>query len=205
MNINEIYIVQDNILKRMKTTPVKYPITRTSLSTHQMYSGTSHFFLPELYRGKLPHAIYFFMLQNEQHMGAYDNNPFSLQHYGLSEIQLSMTGFPYPSEPLRFDFAKSDVTHGYRWYLDNIGILDNDEEASVSALQYRSGFFMIPFDLSPTLNNSDIPHQPEEGVISATLRFSQALNHTLTIVTYAIYHNLITVDNMGEVFLDFAV
>lgn len=58
---------------------------------------------------------------------------------------------------------------------------------------------------SHTLNNSAVPHKAEEGHISATLRFEKALNHTLTIVTFATFHNVVTVDSLGEVFLDFAV
>ena len=37
----------------------------------------------------------------------------------------------------------------YRWFLDNIGIGDNDCDVGISAEKYRTNLFTLPFDLSP--------------------------------------------------------
>ena len=39
--------------------------------------------------------------------------------------------------------------NAFRWFLDNVGILDNNCDIGISAEEYRSNLFMIPFDLSP--------------------------------------------------------
>ena len=67
------------------------------------------------------------------------------------EAHITVNGFPYPSEPVRMNFTanKIDCMNAFRLFLDNVGILDNDCDIGISAEEYRSNLFMIPFDLSP--------------------------------------------------------
>ena len=122
--------------------------------------------------GRLPRAIYVFFLENSQIVGTINKNPFVFKNYDVSESHISISGFPYPSEPIRTNFTPNqmDVMPAFRWFLDNVGktnltlslystfkfirnfkkgISDNDCDIGVTASEYASNLFMIPFDLSP--------------------------------------------------------
>lgn len=67
------------------------------------------------------------------------------------ESYITINGFPYPSEPIRTNFTanKNDIMGAFRWFLDNVGILENDCDIGISVEEFKSNLFMIPFDLSP--------------------------------------------------------
>ena len=92
-----------------------------------------------------------FFLENSQIVGSISKNPYIFKNYDVMEAHITVNGLPYPSEPVRMNFTtnKIDCMNAFRWFLDNVGILDNDCDVGISAAEYRSNLFMIPFDLSP--------------------------------------------------------
>ena len=92
-----------------------------------------------------------FFLENAQIVGSISKNPFVFKHYNIMEAHITVNGFPYPSEPIRTYFTPTriDSMNAFRWFLDNVGILDNDCDIGISAEEFRSNLFMIPFDLLP--------------------------------------------------------
>ena len=74
-----------------------------------------------MFNARLPRSIYIVFLNNKQYPGAYNVNPFVFQSYNLREASVNLNGFPYPAQPLKFDFEAGEIREGYRWFLDNIG------------------------------------------------------------------------------------
>ena len=141
-----------NSLEKYKNSGlVQYPITRNVIRTHQIHSGTSRIEINNIFRDRLPRALYVFFLENAQIVGSISKNPFIFKHYNVMEAHITINGFPYPSEPIRSDFSagRIDSMNAFRWFLDNVGILDNDCDIGITAEEFRSNLFMIPFDLSP--------------------------------------------------------
>ena len=141
-----------NSLTRYKNNGlVQYPLTRNVIRTHQIHSGTSRIEINNIFRDKLPRALYVFFLENAQIVGSISKNPFIFKAYNVMDSHITVNGFPYPSEPIRTNFTtnKLDIMGAYRWMLDNIGLLENDSEIGITSNEYATNLFMLPFDLSP--------------------------------------------------------
>ena len=66
---------------------------------------------------------------------------------------LTISGFSYPAESIKYNMTNLEHMPGYRWFLDNIGIGAEDTDIGVSVEEYYKNLFLIPFDLSPRGDN----------------------------------------------------
>ena len=185
--------ISANLTRKLSTSTVTYPFTRSVVRSFQVHSGTSHISINNILRGKLPRAVYFVFLENSQTMGAIDRNPFVFLNHDIMEASLNISGFPYPSEPVKYNFGEGDIMPGYRWFLDNIGIGDSDTDIGMTAEQYTTSYFLLPFDLSPRGDNGLQPHVTKEGVISLSVVLRTALSEPLTVLAYSVYENTVEV------------
>ncbi len=137
--------------------------------------------------------MYFVFLENGQTSGLITKNPYAFVNRDLMEASVSISGYPYPAEPVKFDFNRGNVMPGYRFFLDNIGVVDNDCDVGVSAEEYCSSYFIMPFDLTPLGDNGLQPHKPSEGTLTfnATLRTPTEI--PLTVLVFGCFENCIEV------------
>ena len=113
--------IANKIEQKQNHSPVYYPITRSIIRKFQIHAGVSLIYIPNMFNARLPRSIYIVFLNNKQYPGAYNVNPFVFQSYNLREASVNLNGFPYPAQPLKFDFEAGEIREGYRWFLDNIG------------------------------------------------------------------------------------
>ena len=216
--------------KSLQTKPAVYSFTRNVLRTFAVHSGVKHiewnnifigketciyylyysitcfFFLYiiiYLFIGQLPTALYFILLDNDQISGSIDTNPDTWLDYGCNRAHLIINGYTHPADSVRYDKSTKNIFNGYRWFLQNIGIGQSNDDVEISMDKYYKDKFVIPFDLSHRGDCGFMAQANENGTVSYRCEFSTATTKPLTLLVLASFDSNILVDKDKNVKMDY--
>ena len=170
--------------KALENSTAKYPIKRVVCKTFaipQNYLDVNH---EKLFSGQLPTRIVVGLVDNRAFNGDRARNPFNFHHYSLSEISLYLDGQQqYALKPLQPNFGDGLYVRTYNTLFAGTCKLNRDE----------GNFISYHFSL--------VKH----GSVRLAMKFSEALPHTVSVIAYAEFDNIIEIDRDRNLLLDFGV
>ena len=190
--------------KTLERGTAKYPIRRVvgkSFTIPQNYLDVSH---EKLFSGQLPTRIVIGLVSNQAFNGHVKRNPFNLQHFGLSEIGLYLDRQQqYALKPIQPDYERGQYIRAYNSLFAGTGKIYKDEGLDITREDYANGYALYAFDLTADLGEDDHFSLLRQGSVRLGLKFSAALQTTVTVVAYAEFENVIEVDRDRNVIFDF--
>ena len=84
------------------------------------------------------------------------------------------------------------------------GRLFHDEGLMIDRLDFPQGNCLYAFDLSPDLTDDEKFDLLRTGSVRLQLKFSEQLEHPITLIIYAEYQNIIEIDSNRNVVFDFS-
>lgn len=188
------------IEKGLEKSPVVYPVTQSKIKTHFLASGTQSAYLAQVVRGKLPRSFLFCILDSDQLENKPGTNPFYFNHCNLNGLNIYINGEPIHAVAIDPDFSKGAYLKEYRWFLNNIG-LKNDQTNGITFKEFGVNSCFFCYDLSPDLCNGYYKHGLETGTIDMNLSFSKALTKNHTLLFFASYDEQILIDKNRNITL----
>lgn len=133
----------------------------------------------------MPKTILLAMVAAESAEGSYLWNPWHFYHFFVKNVALVIDTVVYPEGGLEFDFTRTNplAARGYSWIFENSGRSSGEKGNIISWPAFKSGTFIIPFDLEPDKCNGEHDHEAQYGDIDVRLEFS----HQTTYPIYVLY------------------
>lgn len=191
------------IQKRLESVPALYPINRIDVKTHSVAAGLSSLIWDNVYQGQLPNRIFVGMVDNNSFTGTYKKNPFNFKHYNVNKAGCFVNGESLPGRPLKLNFKQDHYLEGYKSLFDASGKLNRDEGIDITRLDYKSGYTLFGFDISPSTCNGGHQEPVKRGTLRLELEFQKALESTITVLLYADFDNTISIDKFRNVIKDY--
>ena len=185
--------------KQLETVPACYPINRVDVRTHSVAAGLTNFIWDNCYQGQLPNKIIIGMVDNDSCSGAYKKNPFYFKNYDVRKISSIVNGESLPGQPIKVDFENNLYMDGYRSLFLACGKLNANEGIDISRDEYKDGYTLFGFDLSPSICNGGHSEPLKQGTLKIELEFQKALPSTISVIVYAEFENIVTVDKFRNV------
>ena len=189
--------------KQLENVPACYPINRVDVRTHSVAGGLTNFVWDNCYQGQLPNKIIVGMIDNDSCSGIYDKNPFHFKNYDIRKISVLVNGESLPGQPIKVDFENNLFMDGYRSLFLASGKLNANEGIDISRNEYKDGYTLFGFDLSPTICGGGHTEPIKQGTLKVELDFQKALPSTISVIVYAEFENTITVDKFRNVSKNF--
>ena len=104
---------QEAHVKALEVSNAKFPVTRGECKTIVISAGTRSATEEILCNGQLPKCIVVGFVTKNALNGAFNENPFQFQHFGLQHIGLTVDGKQDPMKPLKANFASGDFINCY--------------------------------------------------------------------------------------------
>lgn len=197
--------VDDVLLDKLESTltskPAIYPLTPGRIKTATIYKEIKVDRVSNLYRGILPKSIIFCFVKSKAFDGDVASNPFVFEHFDLNGFQVYVNGEPHFAQPLQPDFDSDKYFREYRWFLDNIGLGHGSNSVGIDMETFKTNKFFIPIDFSPNLSNGFDLTPPKEGFIDVMISFKNALPQNVTMIAYATFNEILTIDKDRRVTL----
>ena len=83
--------------------------------------------------------------------------------------------------------------------------LNRDEGNFISREDYANGYALYAFDLTADFAEDDHFNLVKHGSVRLAMKFSEALPHTVSVIAYAEFDNIIEIDRDRNLLLDFGV
>ena len=196
----------DQVYKDIVSRDIVYPITRVETKDYLSPQGVRNFYLTNISNGTLPKRIILALVLSEAYNGSYTHNPFNFQHFNLSKLELNINGAVYGGKPLEFDFANNKYLSGYWSLITATGKLPSHQGCTVSREEYKGGYSLFAFDLTPTLCGSDQYIDPQQsGDTNISLTFGVNLPASIIAFVYMEYNSKIIITKTKQVIPAFTV
>ena len=190
--------------KAIERETAKYPIRSVvckSFTIPQNYLDMNH---EKLFSGQLPTRIVIGLVDNRAFNGSRERNPFNFAHFNLHEIGLYLDGQQqHALRPIQPNFATGEYIRSYNTIFARTGKLGADEELFITRDVCTNGYSLYAFHLPADLGEDDHFSLVRQGSIRLALKFSQALEATVTVIAYAEFENVIEIDRNRNVVFDF--
>jgi len=192
--------------KAMEQGTAKYPIRHMvckSFTIPQNYLDMNH---EKLFSGQLPTRIVVGLVDNRSFNGSRDRNPFNFANFNLHEIGLYLDRQQqHALRPIQPNFATGEYIRAYNTIFAGMGKLGADEGLFITRDEYANGYSLYAFDLTADLGEDDHFSLVRQGSIRLALKFSRALEATVTVIAYAEFENVIEINRNRNGVFDFAV
>jgi len=190
----------------LSSTAARYAVSRVEMKQFTIPTSLMSCCIDNMFVGQMPVRVIVGFTLNSAVMGTYRQNPYNFKHFNLNYISLTRDGVPVTTKPLQPNFteAHSDFVSSYYSTFSGTNIHWSDDNYSVSRTEYKSGYVLHCFDTSATQESSlNVWQLRKQGVLALELKFSQALENSITCVVYAEYQNLVEIDKDRRVTLDY--
>ena len=206
MHIRKVKISPSIYLAHAKTLEngmAKYPIRRVICKTFTIPTGYLDVSQEKLFSGQLPTRLVLGCVDNRAFNGCVDRNPFNFQHYSLREISVYLDGQNHGIKPLTCDFATGQYVSSFMSLFSGTGKENRDEGNGINRSDFANGYALYAFDLSADLSENESFNLARHGTVRIDMKFGEALPHTVTVVAYAEFENIIEIDRNRNVVFDF--
>lgn len=182
-----------------------YPVNHVVTKSFTLTSGVSTVDLDSVFTGQLPTKIIMGMCLNSAYYGAYNHNPYRFFHFDLSYAALNVEGKQLPYQGLRPDVEVGRVTDVYFSLMKNCGLYPFDWSNGIGLEEYEGGSFLFGFDLTPDDGADGVAYWTPRryGTVKCSLRFRSALAHTVTLIVFGQFDNVVRVDGNRAVTYDY--
>lgn len=152
----------------------------------------------------MPKRIILGLVSAEAFNGCITKNPFHFKHYDITSVTIS-SDHHKAIRPIKTDFSKGFFLDAYLSLFESIGINFSDAGFWISREEYAAGFTLMGFDLTEDLSASaDHWALPRQGALRIDLQFAKALTESVVAVIYSEFDNLIEIDKLRNVSLDYS-
>ena len=183
---------------------VPYHMTRIVLREFTIPAGVKQFPINQLHKGDLPAKVVLGLVDNGALTGDFAKNPYNFQHFDVSEVSLTDGGNEVDGQPLRFDFAKNQYVEGYWGLFRALDKRFRNEGNAIERKDYKNGFTLYAFDLSPSLSGGEYTDPKKDGRLIANFKFAKETPETLTLFVYMQFDDSFTINEVGKITTNFS-
>lgn len=136
--------------------------------------------------------------------GNINKNPYNFKNYGLTSAIIS-SDHHKSIRPLKTDYEKGLYLDAYLSLFESCGIFFADAGNAITADDYASGYALMGFDLTEDLSASEDHWAiPRQGSLRIDLQFAKPLKESVVAIVYSEFDNLIEIDKLRNVSLDYS-
>jgi hypothetical protein len=174
---------------------VKYPLNKTHSQMFTIPAGMTSHRINVLINQQKPKRIFIAFLNHLAKNGHYDYDPFKFQHFSTNSINLEIDGHPFSTKPIKMNFAQGKYIIPYFNLARATGKAFTDQDHGISLDQYKNGYTVFGFDLTPDHCEGGGVHLIRNCSIVLDVSFQQALTNTISVFMYAERDDLIEIDH----------
>ena len=185
-----------------KKNNIYVPIKRVYCKVFTIPVGSLSAFKEGIISGQLPKKIVVGYVRHTAYNGIYNENPFNFGHFNLSNIAVHIDGQSDTVPSLDPDFTNSLYLRCFHSMFGGAGKVYTDEDLDMSRTEYDKGYTLYGFNL--VTDHDQVFEVSKRGSVRIDLKFDVALAHTINVMVYTEYENVIQIDSARNVLLDYS-
>ena len=181
-----------------------YPISRSKIKVFTKAAGVRDITITnQLSTPNIPSRIIIGMVSNAAFSGSKELNPFEFKHYNINYADVRVNSKSILTRPLIMNMPSRQYLDVYNALMITLGLIGRDDGYNISRDQFDGGYFLLGFDLTPTLCNGAYADPTQSGNVDIELKFAEELPETISVIVYCQYANKIIINKGRKVTTDF--
>ena len=189
--------------KALQHATAKYPVKRVLTNVHSISQGVMNFVKDNLYLSKRPQKLIIGFVLSKSFNGDFDQDPFNFRHFNINSLALFSDGHQIPSKALTPDFTNDNYARSYLSLFTGCSMAWKDTGIDISYQDYKAGYTIFCFDLSPSLIDGPVVEPVKSGNLRLEVSFAKALEQPIHALIYAESDGLIEIDRARQIITDF--
>ena len=190
----------------LKISTAKYPLTLSKVKPFTISKGLMDANIDNIHSGQLPKRIFIFFVDNLAYIGDYKRNPFWFANFNICSLSVHLDGQQYPPKAFTPDFSKENYMREYMSIFEALDMLDGESTIDINRHTYPDGNVIFGFNFTPDLSiGSGVTgylNPIRFGSLRLNVRFSKALEQTITAMVYCEFDKLLEIDINRNAFID---
>ena len=188
----------------VRTRPMKLPYSRVQMSVRNITIGLQEQDFDNLFTGALPDLAVIGMVEQDNFLGAYTQNPFYFQNFGCTNMELQRNGISVPRQGYKVDFAENSTKYmrGYHTLEEELGLHKSEKSLNISPKEWADGYNFYAFKITDGPIGSGTV-SPRARAISGSARlkisFAAAVTATIKVVILSQSLGLLEFDEFKNV------
>ena len=165
---------------------IKY--TQNMLKTFAVPEGSVELKQHNLFFGnRLPDRVYLAFVEQDAYNGNMNKNPYVFENAEMSEASLIVNGVCEPSPPYVYEKGANEKDLYFN-FLENTGTSPFEmDSVNVTLEDFNNGYFIIPFDRSPTKDNGLYTNKSDGGNMTINVKCRNPLKKNFMVLVFASY------------------
>ncbi len=165
-----------------------YPYTKSNIKSYVISSGVKSTVLDNIV-SECPDEIIICLVANSAYVGATSENPFYFDTFNINYISLAYEGTELNGQSFHPIFDPADVNTYQTTFADtymNLYLKNGAHSKGnlVGPFEYSGGYFLIKYDLPPSLKYTRTKQSVGPGLTRLSLGFSEATTKTISLLVY---------------------
>ena len=190
----------------LRQTPALYPVMRTEVRKFLIHRDQHSFTIDDVYQQKIPSVLVLCLVNERASSGDITKNPFNFIHCGLSDLSVTIDDKNAGQPPMKMLFHGTN--HLMSSYLDGFQSLyqqreggggeeDSSTYCDIDRQDWATGYTLFKY----VFNSSNTTFLPviTKGNLRITGNFSEPLKENTTLIAYARFASIITIDKSRRV------
>lgn len=179
--------------------PMTYGFRKTEIKSYVVSPNVHQAILDNCYVGRIPSSIVIGIVPNLHYNGSREKNPYNFNHHNVSNITVYLNGVSMSS--ISTDYSNNQYSNAYHQLFEGTGKLYSNNSNSISYKNFKTGFCLLPFNLSPTsaLEQETCGNPPLEGVLKIEIKFGTVPGNALTVLLWAEFDAVMQINKNFEV------
>ena len=201
--------VSNAIEVMLKQTPALYPLRRVECKALTIPSGLPNVRKDNIFSGTIPKSFVFGLVEALSYNGTYGKNPYNFQHFGVSNITLTVNGEEVPFKQLRLEYPneagnnETDFIQAYNTLFSGTGKMYANTGLDIGREDYPYGYTLYAFDLTPDMcNTTEYFNTVQRGSLSVDITFREQTKAPIAMVCYGDFENIMRIDSERNVIYD---
>ena len=194
-----------NQLQSVSKRDIVYPITQVLTKVFTYSAGPSSLNINNAVQGKIPNRMIIGLVSNAAYNGDYTKNPFNFQHFGLRGVAVKLDGNTVNGDAIKVNFDDNRYMEGFWTLFASTGYMFKDDGCYIDREDYKSGYTLFAYDLTPTLCDGQYVDPEKSGDLAVELTFKAALAEAVTVCMYFEYNSMITINAARQVTAHFNI
>ena len=170
-----------------------YPYVKSDLKCFGVPQGQYAISVEDIFQGEIPDKVLVTLVSSEGYSGSYTRNPFDFNHYDCNYAAFNVDGRSVPSVPYEPNFESKQYVSSY------VGLgMEDKRNCLITKEDFAGGYAIYAFNVTPHADGGCLP-LIKKGHTRLELKFAKSLPEAVTVVCYAQFQGLMTIDSAREV------
>ena len=180
-----------------------YPFARTDIQTFNIAEGNFGINLEDMWQGKVPTRLVVGFVKSQAYNGDFNLNPYHFQHFDVSDIGFFVNGESTPRPSFKLDVGNGTYLQGLNSLYKISGKTMENSDIGITRETYQQGYTLIGFDVDP-MTSPDFHYvgKARERHTKLEIRFKNGLPSPVTVILYATFPEIMTIDQARNVCLE---